>query len=56
MRFIIVGALIILIGFVPLIASGLKIAALEGAVSLFAIGLLVLLIGLLIRKLQKALE
>ncbi len=55
-RFIVVGALIILIGFVPLIASGLKMTALEGAASLFAIGLLVLFVGLLLRRLQKALE
>jgi hypothetical protein len=55
-RFIVVGALIILIGFVPLIASGLKLATLEGAASLFATGLLVLFVGLMLRRLQKAFE
>jgi hypothetical protein len=53
-KFIIVGVAIILIGLVPPVAVGLTIGTLESTASLFTIGILVLLIGMGIRRLQKA--
>lgn len=50
----IVGALIVVLGFIPPYLGGITINTLEGAASFCAIGILVFLIGLLIRKANKA--
>ena len=51
-----VGVLIMLVGFVPLLASGFTVAALEGAATFFATGLLIFLVGTMLRKLRKSFE
>jgi hypothetical protein len=53
-RFIIAGVVIILIGILPPALAGITIGTLEAAASIFTIGILVLLIGMGIRRLQKA--
>jgi hypothetical protein len=53
-RFIIAGVVIILIGILPPALAGITIGTLEAAASIFTIGILVLLIGIGIRRLQKA--
>jgi hypothetical protein len=53
-KFIIGGAVIFLIGLLPPIVAGLTVGTLESAASFFVIGILVLLIGMMIRKLQKS--
>ena len=50
----IAGALIFAFGFLPIYFSGITISTLEGAASFFAVGILVFLIGFLIRKVKKA--
>lgn len=52
----IVGVLIIVVGFLPFYFSGINIETLESATSLFFVGLLVFLIGLGLRRLRKAFE
>jgi hypothetical protein len=47
------GVLIGILGFIPLYAYGITIFTLESAASVIAIGLLVFLIGLLIRRATK---
>jgi hypothetical protein len=53
-KFIIVGVVIILVGVLLLVVAGITIGTLESAASIFTIGILVLLVGLGIRRLQKA--
>jgi hypothetical protein len=53
-KLIIAGAVIILIGILLLVVAGITIGTLESAASIFTIGILVLLVGLGIRRLQKA--
>jgi hypothetical protein len=53
-RLMVLGVLIILLGLVPPLATGLSVGSAEAAASFFAIGILVLLFGLLLRRLQKA--
>ena len=53
-KFIIAGVVIILIGILPPALAGITIGTLEAAASIFTIGILVLLIGMGIRRLQKA--
>ena len=53
-KFIVAGAVIILIGVLLLVVAGITIGTLESAASIFTIGMLILLIGLGIRRLQKA--
>jgi len=53
-RLIVLGVLIVLIGLVPPIATGLSVGSAEAAASFFAIGILVLLVGFLLRRIQKA--
>jgi hypothetical protein len=48
------GALIFVVGFVPLYASGITIGTLEGASSFFVIGIFVFLVGFLIRKVVRS--
>jgi hypothetical protein len=50
----IVGVLIVALGFIPPYFGGITINTLEGTASFCAIGILVFLIGLLIRKAKKA--
>ena len=45
-----------MLGFAPLIASGVDIVPLQNAVTLFGTGMLVLLVGLMLRKLRKSFE
>jgi hypothetical protein len=52
----IAGVLIFAFGFLPLYFSGVTISTLEGAASFFAVGILVFLVGHLIRKVKKAFE
>ena len=54
-RLIIVGVLICLIGVIPVYYSGPTIDALESAAGFIAVGILVLLLGVGLRKLQRAL-
>jgi hypothetical protein len=49
----VIGVLIGVLGFIPLYAYGITIFTLESAASVIAIGLLVFLIGLLIRRATK---
>jgi len=49
------GVLICLIGVLPPYFSGPTIAALEDAASFIAVGILILLLGVGLRKLQRAL-
>jgi hypothetical protein len=49
-----VGVLIIVLGFIPPYFGGITINTLEGTASLFAIGILIFLVGLLIRRAGKA--
>jgi hypothetical protein len=51
--FIAAGVSIALLGFAPLAASGVDVGPLENAASFFAIGILLLLVGLMLRKLRK---
>jgi hypothetical protein len=53
-KFIIAGVVIILIGILPPALAGITVGTLEAAASIFTIGILVLLIGMGIRRLQKA--
>ncbi|MDA4114842.1 MAG: hypothetical protein OK474_12430 [Thaumarchaeota archaeon] len=53
-KFIIGGTVIFLIGLLPPIVAGVTIGTLESAASFFATGILVLLIGMMIRKLQES--
>jgi uncharacterized membrane protein YtjA (UPF0391 family) len=50
----IVGILIIAIGFIPPYFGGLSINTLETTASLFSVGLLIFLVGLFIRRARKA--
>jgi predicted lipid-binding transport protein (Tim44 family) len=50
----IAGALIVVLGFVPPYLGGITINTLEGTASFCAIGILIFLIGLLIRKAKRA--
>jgi len=52
-KLIIAGLAICLIGVVPPYVSGLTITALENAASFIAVGLLFLLVGVMLRKLQR---
>ena len=53
-KFIVAGVVIILIAVLLLVVAGITIGTLESAASIFTIGMLILLIGLGIRRLQKA--
>jgi hypothetical protein len=46
----VIGTFVITLGFVPIYFNGITIVTLEGAASLFAVGIFVFLVGLLIRK------
>lgn len=50
------GALICALGFVPLYTGGITISTLEGAASFVAIGVFVFLIGIVVRRISKALK
>lgn len=56
MRLMILGVIIIVLGFLPIYFSGINIGTLEGATSLFFVGLLIFLIGLGLRRLRKVFE
>ena len=53
-RLIAAGVLICLVGVIPPYYSGLTIGALESAASFIAVGILILLLGVMLRKLQRA--
>jgi len=53
-RLIILGVVVFAIGVVPLKYSGLTIPALENAAAFFATGILIILIGILLRKIQRS--
>ena len=55
-RLILIGVVIILAGFIPPLVSGLSIGTAESTASIAVIGILVLLLGLLLRRVQKALK
>jgi FtsH-binding integral membrane protein len=55
-RFIIPGIFIIAVGIVPLALGHFNIVALEFAASVITVGLLILLIGLGLRRITKAFE
>ena len=53
-RLIILGVLIFAIGFVPLKYYGLTVPTLENASAFFAVGILITLLGVLIRRINRA--
>ena len=52
-RLILVGILVILAGFIPFALAGVTIPSLEVAASFFATGILIFLLGIMLRRLQK---
>lgn len=55
-RLIVIGVVIIAVGIIPLPFAGLTIGTLETTASFFVVGLLVLLIGVMLRRFQRALK
>ncbi len=55
-RLMVIGVLVILVGFLPIYFSGLTIGTLESAASFFAVGLLILLVGIMLRTLRKTFQ
>ena len=53
-RLMVLGVLIFLVGLVPPLATGLSVGSAEAAASFFAIGILFVLVGLLLRRIQKS--
>jgi len=53
-RLLVLGIVIMLVGLIPPAALGVTIGSVESAASLIAVGLLVFLLGMLLRRLQKA--
>jgi VIT1/CCC1 family predicted Fe2+/Mn2+ transporter len=54
--FMLAGLLVMGLGFVPIFLAHITFESLESAASFFAVGLLLFLIGFLLRRLSKSLE
>jgi hypothetical protein len=54
--FMLAGLLVMGLGFVPIFLAHITFGSLESAASFFAVGLLLFLIGFLLRRLRKSLE
>jgi hypothetical protein len=53
---IVVGLLLMLLGMVPLAVAGFSVGTLESSASFFATGLLILLVGVMLRKVHRSMQ